>query len=51
MDGVRDTRPVSLMEVRSVAARLPASNPRRRACYGALWDEPWIGHGEGAQAK
>ena len=32
--------------VRNVVARLLVSDPRRRARVGALWDEPWMRHGE-----
>jgi protein-serine/threonine kinase len=32
--------------VRNVVARLLVSDPRRRARVGALWDEPWMRHGD-----
>ncbi|KAF8265618.1 kinase-like domain-containing protein [Lactarius quietus] len=37
-----------LVAVRSIVARLLVSDPRRRARVGALWDEPWMRHGEAA---
>lgn len=43
---VRGAQLVRLMGVRDVVARLLVSDPRRRAPVGALWDEPWMRHGE-----
>lgn len=31
-----------LEKVRDVVARLLVCDVRRRACIGALWDEPWM---------
>ncbi|KAI9432546.1 hypothetical protein H4582DRAFT_1994213, partial [Lactarius indigo] len=36
---------VRFTAVRDVVARLLVCDPRRRARVGALWEEPWIGHG------
>ncbi len=43
---VRGAQLVRLAAVRNVVARLLVSDPCRRACVGALWDEPWMRHGE-----
>lgn len=42
----RGAQLVRLMAVRDVVARLLVSDPRRRAHVGALWDEPWMKHGD-----
>jgi len=43
---VRGAQLVRLVAVRNVVTRLLVSDPRRRAHVAALWDEPWMRHGE-----